>query len=355
MSPPSSPSPAGVEFPQATWTSFDRYGRYAAIVGALRASLGPGPHRVLDVGDSAGHLHLFDPELRVVGIDVELAAEPLPETVRAQADGKRLPFADGAFDAVVSSDVLEHVPAPGRDAFLAELVRVSRDLVVVAAPFDTPGVAGVEDIVRRYARFSADAPQPQLEEHLANGLPTLDTTVAALEAAGCSVATVGNGNLWDWQLMMVLRFQLEARDGLRPLSQGYDAWYNQAVAARARIGPFYRHVVVARSGGRIPRVGTPAEALDAALESAAVATPHEALPPDMAALLAALIAADTSEATRHDALEQDRQIAELRVKVDHLTERLESLIELEVSMADQQRALLARVARLARPFRRGDQ
>ncbi len=67
------PRPAGISFPQATWTSFDRYGRYAAIVGAVRACLGDGPQRVLDVGDSAGYLQLFDPGLEVVGLDVDLA------------------------------------------------------------------------------------------------------------------------------------------------------------------------------------------------------------------------------------------------------------------------------------------
>ena len=178
-----------------------------------------------------------------------------------QADGTRLPFGDGAFDAVVSSDVLEHVAPEGRDAFLAELTRVSRDLVVVAAPFDTAGVAGCEELARRYALFSAEVPQPQLEEHRDNGLPTLAATVSALEAAvgpagsgRAPVATAGNGNLWDWLLMMVLRFQLEARPDLRALSEGYDVWYNEALAGRADVGPFYRHLVVARRLGP-PQLG----------------------------------------------------------------------------------------------------
>ena len=42
-----------VEFPGATWTAFDRYSRYGAIVRALRATLGAGPLRVLDVGDGS--------------------------------------------------------------------------------------------------------------------------------------------------------------------------------------------------------------------------------------------------------------------------------------------------------------
>ncbi len=71
------------------WTSFDRYARYAAIDRAVRASLGPGPRRVLDVGDTAGHLHTFDPELDVVGVDVQL--EPLRLAGDAGGAGRRHP------------------------------------------------------------------------------------------------------------------------------------------------------------------------------------------------------------------------------------------------------------------------
>jgi SAM-dependent methyltransferase len=346
------PRPEGIRFPQATWTSFDRYGRYAAIVEAVRASLGPGVHRVLDVGDSAGHLHLFDPGLEVVGLDVNLATDPLPATVAVQADGTRLPFGDGAFDAVVSSDVLEHIVPAGRAAFLTELSRVSRDLVVVAAPFDTAGVAGCEDLARRYALFSAEAPQPQLEEHRDNGLPSLAATVAVLEADGASVVTAGNGNLWDWLLMMVLRFQLEARPDLRPLSEGYDVWYNQALADRADVGPFYRHLAVARRLGP-PQVGPgPAAPATDLTEAAAMA------PGELAPLLAALIAADSTEVVRHDARvaarATDVRFDELGHRLDHLGERLEALIELEVSMAERFSALYNRLGRVMRPFRRDD-
>ncbi len=358
----SAAQPPAVGFPQATWTSFDRYGRYAAIVEAVRACLGDGRLRVLDVGDSAGHLHLFDPGLEVVGLDVTLASDPLPDTVAVRADGTRLPVADATFDAVVSSDVLEHVVPPGRDAFLAELTRASRDVVVVAAPFDTPGVAACEELARRYALFSAEAPQPQLEEHRDNGLPSLAATAAALESGGARVATVGNGNLWDWLLMMVVRFQLEARPDLRALSEGYDVWYNQALATRAHVGPYYRHLVVARRQGE-PRVGAAGRG-----SSGAGAGELVGLDPtdptgaagmalgDLAAVLGALIAADSTEVARHDARvaarAQDARFDELGARLDHLGERLEALIELEVSMAERFGALYNRLGRVVRPFRR---
>ena len=70
------------------------------------------------------------------------------------------------------------------------------DLVIVAAPFDTPGVAGVEELVRRYALLSTGTKQPQLDEHQDNGLPDLEATVAALSSTGASVAVQGDGHLF---------------------------------------------------------------------------------------------------------------------------------------------------------------
>ena len=49
---------------------------------------------MLDVGDGAGYLSAFDPDLDAVSVDLAPTADPLPGTVRLSADGTRLPFAD---------------------------------------------------------------------------------------------------------------------------------------------------------------------------------------------------------------------------------------------------------------------
>ena len=70
--------------------------------------------------------------------------------------------------------------------------RVSRDLVIVAAPFDTEGVAGVEEVIRRFVPIVTGQPQDQLEEHMDRGLPDLDAATAALSAHG-PVEVAGTG------------------------------------------------------------------------------------------------------------------------------------------------------------------
>jgi len=273
----------GIEFPRATWVTFDRYDRYGAIARCLRASLGPGRHRVLDVGDAAGYLREFDDDVDLVGVDLHVQADRLEGAVALAADGARLPFPDRSFDAVVSSDVLEHVPAPLRAGFLAELSRVSRDLVVVAAPFDTDGVAGVEEVVRVYALLVTGIPQEQLEEHMERGLPDLAAARTAFEAHGPTVV-VGNGNLWDWLELMLVKHQLMARPALQALHDGIDRFSNLALAG-ATDAPYYRHLVVARRE-QTPQLGE---------------APPPPLSPERArAMFASLLVAAGPESTRQD-------------------------------------------------------
>jgi len=248
---------SGVSFPGIAWTSFDRYSRYGAIARAVEANLGPGAHTVLDVGDNSAYLETFAPDLRVVSVDQEINPRPLPGLRLAVADGARLPIASGSVDAVVSSDALEHVVPEGRPQFIAEMARCARDLVVLAAPFDTPGVAGVEELVRLYVRAATGEAQPQLDEHAERGLPDLAAAQALLEAEGFGVVAYGNGNLRDWMLGLVLKHQIAGTSGFTDLDIGFDVFYNLVLDGRNEVPPFYRHVLVGRRSAAPVRGAVP--------------------------------------------------------------------------------------------------
>ena len=105
----------------------DEIADVVSLVAALPAA------RTLDVACGTGfltrHLRGF-----VVGLDasmVAIAQERLPEGVVVKGDAFDLPFADGAFDRVLTGHFYGHLAGEERKRFLAEARRVAPELVVV--------------------------------------------------------------------------------------------------------------------------------------------------------------------------------------------------------------------------------
>ena len=99
--------------------------------------------RTLDLACGSGFLtrHLRGV---VVGLDqspamVALAQSRLPQGVALVGDALELPFADGAFDRVLTGHFYGHLPAEERSAFLAEARRVAGSLLVIDSAW-RPGV-----------------------------------------------------------------------------------------------------------------------------------------------------------------------------------------------------------------------
>ena len=103
------------------------------LAALLRRHLGPPPLRLIDVGCGFGSYGrgLLADGYDWLGVEVnpadcaELSRLGLPHR---QVDGRTLPFADGAFDAALCIEVLEHIDAPR--AFLREVSRVAPRLIV---------------------------------------------------------------------------------------------------------------------------------------------------------------------------------------------------------------------------------
>lgn len=111
--------------------------RLVTLVGELA------PARTLDVACGSGFLtrHLRG---LVVGADqspamVALAQSRLPAGVAVVADALDLPFADGAFERIVTGHFYGHLPSDERAAFLAEVRRLAGELIVIDSAL-RPGI-----------------------------------------------------------------------------------------------------------------------------------------------------------------------------------------------------------------------
>lgn len=115
---------------------------YNPILAELKrmAGRGEGAHSVLDVGCShgGGVKALWNMGLNASGVYVSTTAVDMARerqgdnpqscvgTCWQQASVTALPFADLSFDAIISTDVLEHLDPPDVDTAVAELARVAR-------------------------------------------------------------------------------------------------------------------------------------------------------------------------------------------------------------------------------------
>jgi len=138
----------------------DTYERHWVAAQELRRA---GLRSVVDVGGE-GLLRRFVPGCLCVSVNTSAPTGVL-------YDGLTLPFRDGAFDAAVSLDTLEHIPPGRRKLFAGELLRVARILVIVAVPYGSQMHRELEERALAAYRKVHGTDHEYLKQHVDNGLP----------------------------------------------------------------------------------------------------------------------------------------------------------------------------------------
>jgi len=219
---------------------FDQYQRYKIIQEIVDELRDGKDVKVLDVGGHPGLLLGFLPGDEVYVTDVVPCDIPTFVPTR----GKVLPFKDESFDVVVSVDKLEHVPPEEREGFISELVRVSKDCVVLAAPFADADVLVAEQILYDFVKNALGYSHECLREHLKYGLPRWRDIESFLKARELRYSAIPNGYLYNWLFMMLVSFYIRSLPNPRAVEAKVNAFYNAHFYESDNAPPGYRKVII---------------------------------------------------------------------------------------------------------------
>jgi len=197
-------------------------GRRRVLVDLLREAVGPraGLLRILDYGcGTGGNTQAYASLGTVIGIEPDAIAVRLAGqrggAGYCRASGTQLPFGQGAFDAVVTSDVLEHIADDG--AAISEILRVLR-----------PGGAAIISVPAHQWLFSAhDAAVHHFRRYSKAGLRDL------LERGGLKVRRLSYWNAALFPAICLHRLLTRPRPGqeLRSDARSSPWLINEALAA----------------------------------------------------------------------------------------------------------------------------
>jgi hypothetical protein len=106
-----------------------------------------------------------------VGCDLSFVAPPKRPMRPVVATATCLPFGDRFFDAVVVSDVLEHVPPDRRVAVIREALRVTRKIAIFGFPSGARAFSYDQLLAKAYDNRKLERPV-WLQEHMRYPFPT---------------------------------------------------------------------------------------------------------------------------------------------------------------------------------------
>lgn len=113
---------------------------------------------ILEIGSGPVGLGTFR-KVAFTGCDLSFAAPakwPMTQLVASAAD---LPVPDRSFDAVVASDVLEHIPPELRMAVIHEALRVARKVVIFGFPCGQLAHDSDRDLMATYEKKHMQVPE----------------------------------------------------------------------------------------------------------------------------------------------------------------------------------------------------
>ena len=159
-------------------------------------------------------------------------------------DACSLPFGADGFDVATTVDVFEHIPTGKRAAFLDELFRVSKEYIILAAPFDSDAVVSAERLLFEFVRRVLDqdfAEVHPLREHIENGLPSSEYLQRTIDLKNSSCIYFPKGQLNNWLRLNLIKHHIFSIPESQALEKMLDRFYNCHLVSGRRRGAWLSH------------------------------------------------------------------------------------------------------------------
>lgn len=230
----------------------DLYSRNTTIAYVAQKLTSANGLRVLDVGGYQGKLAWFFPEDTDITILDKLPRPEDEEGIYVQADAQKIPFSDRNFDVVVASDLLEHVGKPFRAPIIREMLRVSKNHVVLGVPCRSNLLEEAEEQLRGQFKRITGAEHPFLVEHRQFGLPEESKIEEILRKEGVNYAIIKEGNLMNWYIQQ-LYAAVQHGENMEDRKYEFYRFFNDHLSELGNLrAPTYRTIFVIAKEGPLP-------------------------------------------------------------------------------------------------------
>ncbi|MFA4956992.1 MAG: glycosyltransferase [Candidatus Methanoperedens sp.] len=210
--------------------------------------------KILDIGGRSGHLKEFlqvDDDLYILDI---LKSES-NEINYFVGDIISAPFKDRTFDVVVSSDLFEHISPENRENTLSEMQRISKNYVILGAPFYSEKAAEAEIQINDFFHKLTGNDHPWLFEHIKNGLPSGKKLEEFLKTNGFEYLTTETNNISNWLLMQLFIFySYKYGIPVENVSRVYRFYNLNFLELGDSLNPAYRTIYLIGKTGTLPEI-----------------------------------------------------------------------------------------------------
>jgi hypothetical protein len=209
----------------------DGYSRYYSVSNILRIVLSNDDLDILDVGGDSMWMSKF---LDSVGMPYKLTivdtrkpdfVNKNPKVTYSQSNFFKLKTSEHIADAVINTDVLEHIPKELKIPFVNKCIDIATSLVIFSAPQDDPEVTLSERKINDFYKNYADKQQRWLKEHFEFGKPNPSEMEAAIKMRGYPYLVIDTNNLENWFVSFSLNFinsELFGLEGMDELNRKYN-------------------------------------------------------------------------------------------------------------------------------------